>query len=232
MSTNVVAEIWREGNLPAARPIDHARRVCTGTLWGLGAGVVLGLIAFPNALVGSRALYLIPAFAVVAFLLALPWLIRDKTPAAPGVDVVARVLGTDESRRMRTVGNSRRKQALMVPVVVRPVDKSADFRTVIAVHGAEQAGFAEGKPGTLLPLRQTEKGYGGLANVEEASPEQEALMRSLEQRPKLLPNTAPVLPFKPQSLDRVTTGDQLEWWGGMIAGALLAAVIMGIVSLL
>ncbi|MCW1073788.1 hypothetical protein OJ930_12500, partial [Streptococcus anginosus] len=77
--------------------------VCTGTLWGLGAGVVLGLIAFPNALVGSRAFYLIPAFAVVAFLLALPWLIRDKTPAAPGVDVVARVLGTDESRRMRTV---------------------------------------------------------------------------------------------------------------------------------
>ncbi|OCA94874.1 hypothetical protein [Actinobaculum suis] len=221
LGTHVVAEVWAAAKRGAKRPIDHVRRCTTGLLWGLLVGEVVALMWLNFRLASSAGITLLVITLLLLAALASPWwLWRDPKPG-PGADVVARVLGTDESSGVRTYKKSRGKMAVFLPVVVRPVaqqDGSADFRTVVAAHGKNDGSFHESAPGTLMALRQIERGYGELENSPEISPEQQELIDKLARRPKLMANNPPVLPFKTGSLERSDWVDQLEWWGGIAAG--------------
>ncbi|MDY5155145.1 hypothetical protein [Actinotignum urinale] len=226
--TRVVTEIWDKGRVPADRPIDRARRLGVATLWGLAIGGGVGPIILPWSFWGAKGIALLVFATIVGIGAMSPWLRKEERNQAPGVEVVARVLGTDEDSVSRTLKRGR-KSVVMLPVVARPVDGGEDFRTVIAVHGAEQAGFQEEHPGALLPLWQVEKGYAEIENVSEVSQAQKELMDFLYKRPKAMKNSAQVLPFKPRVLELVTPKQRKEWITTIIG---VAVGVVGVCALI
>lgn len=192
-------------------------------------GSVLGLLFFINEMsLGQMFLMLIPV-AILAFAMFFVWRVIQPKRENEGVDVVARTLATNESAFIRQV-KAGADRGLLVPVVAQPVDGSQAFRSVILLRqNNSKEDVAEPEIGTLYPLHQIEAGMGELANVEQVSDEQKALMEKLTKRPRMLSNKAPALPMRRGPLERKPGWAALQWWASIFLagiGAILLAAFL------
>ena len=150
----------------------------------------------------------------------LPFFLDDDARGTP-IPVIARTLATAESPYSRYIKKGANK-GLLVPVVVQPVE-GEPFRSVILLRETGGVQVEEPEVGTLMALRQVERGMGELANIDQVTPEQEALRERLARHPRQLSNRAPALPMRRGSLERVPASAAAEWWGALGAG--LAVVL-------
>lgn len=219
--TDLVARIGEAGAVPADRPIDRARRIVTAGTLGAFLGTILALFWLLGYL--SPAGMVLAAVPSVIMLVAfvVVWRFLDDDARGTPIPVIARTLATAESPYSRYIKKGANK-GLLVPVVVQPVE-GEPFRSVILLRETGGVQVEEPEVGTLMALRQVERGMGELANIDQVTPEQEALRERLARHPRQLSNRAPELPMRRGSLERVPTSAAAEWWGALGAG--LAVVL-------
>lgn len=214
--TDLVARIGEAGAIPANRPVDRARRIVTALTIGAFLATIVALLWLLGYL--SPAKMMIAAIPSVILLVAfvVVWrVMRDERGSEP-IPVIARTLATSESPYSRYIKKGVNK-GLLVPVVVQPVE-GEPFRSVILLRETGGVQVEEPEVGTLLALCQVERGMGELANIDEVTPEQEALRERLARHPRQLSNRAPALPMRRGSLERVPASAAAEWWGSLGAG--------------
>lgn len=229
--TDLVTRIGEAGAIPANRGIDIARRVLTAMAIGSIFGSLFGIVVYLVELsIIDLAVMLLP-LAVYAIILYFVWqVVQPKTNGDP-VPVVARTLATSESSYLRYV-RSGGNRGLLVPVVAMPVDGNDSFRSVILIRELNQRTEVEDPPaGTLLPLLQVEPGMGELTNIDEVTPEQEALLEKLTKRPRTLSNNAKSLPMRRGPLERKPRSSAIQWWVGLAFGGLLAYALTVILAM-
>ncbi|MCF2707042.1 hypothetical protein I6E29_07155 [Arcanobacterium haemolyticum] len=222
---NLVHTAALTGTVPAARPIDHARRISAGLALGLAIGTVAAVMFFDVDLREARTWIGggIVIFAMIAVL--TPWIVRPRS-SSEAILVVARTLGTKESVQSRFVQRGSARTGLLVPVIVKPVDGSTNFRSVILLRDVDPKNPQDPPVGTLLALQQTEPGMGELENVAEVSDEQRKIIDRLRKHPRELANDASILPMRRGTLEFTPWWAGLEFWAGIPIGFFAAAAFM------
>lgn len=228
--TDLVSRIGEAGAIPADRPVDHTRRLVTGLFAGVLAGMFVGIIFFAASLeIVHYPLLLIPV-VLAGVALWYVWKVVPTPRTGDPVPVVARTLATTESpfsRLVRGGGHS----GLLVPVVVAPVDGSASFTSVILLRDISQTNLSAEPPvGSLFPFEQVEPGMGELQNIEQVTPEQQALIERLRKHPRELANKAPALPMRRGALERTPLWAGIQWWGSIALGVFLMAIFAGLLA--
>lgn len=227
--TDLVARIGEAGAIPANRSIDHVRRIVTAATVGTFFGTLVGVLVNMGQLtLGTTMVAFIPT-ALMVIVLVVVWQVVKTPSSGDPVPVIARTLATAESPYLRYVKSGSNK-GLLVPVVVAPTDGSEAFRSVILLREIEPGKQVQDPAvGTLMALQQVEPGMGELANIAKVTNEQIELRNRLMRRPRMLSNNAPPLPMRRGVLERTPWWAAAQWWGGMVASALL---VFGIISLL
>lgn len=225
--TELVASIGQAGAIDANRPVDHARRIVTGLAVGSVFGTLFGLVLFLNRLtLGAMVLAALPPVLLGLATLVVWRFVKVPSEGDP-VPVVARTLATDESAYSRYLSRGANR-GLLVPVVAAPVDGTPAFRSVILIREVRGQGkVQEPEVGTLYALKQVHAGQGELENIEEVTPEQEALMEKLRRHPRTLPNRAPALPVRRGALERTPGWAAAQWWvSNLVAGAAAIGLVV------
>ncbi|MCM3906980.1 hypothetical protein [Trueperella bernardiae] len=219
--TDLVARIGEAGAVPADRPIDRARRIVTAGTLGAFLGTILALFWLLGHLSPARMVLAAVPSVIMLVAFVVVWRFLDDDARGTPIPVIARTLATAESPYSRYIKKGANK-GLLVPVVVQPVE-GEPFRSVILLRETGGVQVEEPEVGTLMALRQVERGMGELANIDQVTPEQEALRERLARHPRQLSNRAPALPMRRGSLERVPASAAAEWWGALGAG--LAVVL-------
>ena len=219
--TDLVARIGEAGAVPADRPIDRARRIVTAGTLGAFLGTILALFWLLGYLSPARMVLAAVPSVIMLVAFVVVWRFLDDDARGTPIPVIARTLTTAESPYSRYIKKGANK-GLLVPVVVQPVE-GEPFRSVILLRETGGVQVEEPEVGTLMALRQVERGMGELANIDQVTPEQEALRERLARHPRQLSNRAPALPMRRGSLERVPASAAAEWWGALGAG--LAVVL-------
>lgn len=226
--TDLVSRIGEAGAIPADRPIDHVRRISTALMTGGIVGSLVGLMIFIRRLTLAKMFIgIIPTLIFIALVVVAWKVLREKRTGDP-VPVVARTLATNEPTAVRYV-ESGANPGLLVPVVAMPTDGSDTFRSVILIRQDGKDKVEEPPVGTLMALFQDQPGMGELKSADEITPEQEALMERLRKHPRILSNNAPALPLRRGALERTPGWAKLQWWLGVILGAIIS---FGFITLL
>ena len=223
-SINLVQQISLAGTVPADRQLDHLRRIGTGLFVGSVVGTILAVLLGDLDLSHGKFWVVLIIMVIVALVCLLPWAMNY--PETRSIPVVARTLGTDESPEQRYVQRGGAQQGLLVPVVVRPLDGGANFRSIILLRDVDSAEPKDPAVGTLLALQQNEEGMGELSNVDEVSPAQQKAIDQLYKHPKQLSNDAPILPMRRGTMERHPWWAALQWWGSVLGGGLASVALV------
>ncbi|KTF04485.1 hypothetical protein AQZ59_00466 [Trueperella bernardiae] len=225
--TDLVARIGEAGAVPADRPIDRARRIVTAGTLGAFLGTILALFWLLGYLSPARMVLAAVPSVIMLVAFVVVWRFLDDDARGTPIPVIARTLATAESPYSRYIKKGANK-GLLVPVVVQPVE-GEPFRSVILLRETGGVQVEEPEVGTLMALRQVERGMGELANIDQVTPEQEALRERLARHPRQLSNRAPALPMRRGSLERVPASAAAEWWGALGAGLAVALAYIWVI---
>ncbi len=220
---NLVQAAANQGAIPAARPIDHARRLSAGLAMGIALGTIGAVLLFDLDPRHMRLWIGGTLMLVLLVLTLIPWMIQPRRGAAPR-PVVARTLGTKESTHSRFVQRGQGRTGLLVPVVARPLDSTSSFRSIILVRNVDRKNPVDPPVGTLFALEQVEEGLGELEASAQPSAEQLHLIERLRKHPRELANDAPLLPMRRGTLEFTPWWAGLEVWVALAVGVVASAL--------
>lgn len=228
-NTNLVQATAGAHPLPANRPIDHARRIGTATAFGLALGTVGGVLFLDVNFAGASFFITLAVSLVLIAACVSPWLINPRSSSTP-IPVVARTLGTKEHPAARYVHRGTNRSGLLVPVIVRPVDGSANFRSVILIKDVDERNPHDPPIGTLLALDQISPEMGELISSPHITEEQAALMERLRKHPRELSNNAAPLPLRRSPTDRTPWWAGVQWWVSIVVGMGLGLLVVHLMA--